>query len=66
MSSPYCNLPLTPRWTEADRNSVCIASVMRLVAVLTEDTTTDVTWNLVNQAIWANVEADFAIISGTD
>lgn len=41
---------------------VCIASIMRLVAVLTEGTDADVTWNLVNQAIWAVTEADFAII----
>ena len=38
---------------------------MRLVAVVTEDTTSDMTWNLVDQGIWAKMEADFAIISGT-
>jgi hypothetical protein len=37
---------------------------MRLIAVVTEKTDSDVTWNLVNQGIWAVVEADFAIISG--
>lgn len=37
---------------------------MRLVAVVTEETNEDMPWNLVNQAIWANVEADFAIVSG--
>lgn len=37
---------------------------MRLIAVVTERTDSDVTWNLVNQGIWAVVEADFAIISG--
>lgn len=37
---------------------------MRLIAVVTEKTDADVTWNLVNQGIWAVVEADFAIISG--
>ncbi|KAK4110946.1 integral membrane protein [Canariomyces notabilis] len=42
---------------------VCIASIMRLVAVVTEKTDADVTWNLINQAIWAVVEANFAIIS---
>ncbi|KAI1370590.1 hypothetical protein F4677DRAFT_465074 [Hypoxylon crocopeplum] len=42
---------------------VCIASIMRLVAVVTEGTDADITWNLVNQGIWAVVEADFAIIS---
>ncbi|KAL6863259.1 hypothetical protein ACO1O0_003504 [Amphichorda felina] len=42
---------------------VCVASIMRLVAVVTEDTTSDMTWNLVDQGIWAKMEADFAIIS---
>ncbi|KAI1201560.1 hypothetical protein F5X97DRAFT_338501 [Nemania serpens] len=42
---------------------VCIASILRLVAVVTESTGPDVSWNLINQAIWAVVEADFAIIS---
>ena len=45
--------------------SVCIASIMRLVAVVTEATNDDMTWNLINQATWATVEADVAIISGT-
>ncbi|KAJ5720081.1 hypothetical protein N7493_006959 [Penicillium malachiteum] len=35
---------------------------MRLVAVLTQDTDADVSWNWVNQAIWATVEADLAIV----
>lgn len=34
------------------------------MAVVTESTGPDVSWNLINQAIWAVVEADFAIISG--
>ncbi|KAJ5622632.1 hypothetical protein N7528_005864 [Penicillium herquei] len=42
---------------------VCIASIMRLVAVLTQGTDADVSWNWVNQAIWATVEADLAIVS---
>ncbi|KAF2962768.1 hypothetical protein GQX73_g10803 [Xylaria multiplex] len=42
---------------------VCIASILRLVAVVTESTGPDISWNLINQAIWAVVEADFAIIS---
>ncbi|KAI1099134.1 hypothetical protein F4804DRAFT_349604 [Jackrogersella minutella] len=42
---------------------VCVASIMRLIAVVTEGTDADVTWNLINQGIWAVVEADFAIIS---
>ncbi|KAJ5708662.1 hypothetical protein N7488_008463 [Penicillium malachiteum] len=36
---------------------------MRLVAVLTQGTDADVSWNWVNQAIWATVEADLAIVS---
>ncbi|KAK9769640.1 putative Integral membrane protein [Seiridium cardinale] len=42
---------------------VCIASIMRLVAVATEKTDADMTWNLINQAIWAATEAGFAVIS---
>ncbi|KAI8944588.1 hypothetical protein F4801DRAFT_599516 [Xylaria longipes] len=42
---------------------VCIASILRLVAVVTESTGPDISWNLINQAIWAVVEADFAIVS---
>ncbi|KAJ6015163.1 hypothetical protein N7540_009754 [Penicillium herquei] len=42
---------------------VCIASIMRLVAVLNQSTDADVSWNWVNQAIWATVEADLAIVS---
>ncbi|KAI1428107.1 hypothetical protein F5Y12DRAFT_782831 [Xylaria sp. FL1777] len=42
---------------------VCIASILRLVAVVTESTGPDITWNIINQATWAVVEADFAIIS---
>lgn len=37
---------------------------MRLVAGVTQATDEDMPWYLVNQAIWAKVEADFAIISG--
>lgn len=37
---------------------------MRLVAVVKQPTTADMTWNVIDQAIWATVEADFAIISG--
>lgn len=37
---------------------------MRLVAVTTQKTDADVSWNIINQGIWAVVEADFAIISG--
>lgn len=37
---------------------------MRLIAVVTQKTDADMTWNLVNQATWAVVEANFAIISG--
>jgi hypothetical protein len=37
---------------------------MRLVAVVTQANNEDMPWNLVNQAIWAKVETDFAIISG--
>ncbi|KAF2153683.1 hypothetical protein K461DRAFT_114435 [Myriangium duriaei CBS 260.36] len=43
---------------------VCVASVMRLVTVLTETIDADVSWNFVSQAIWAVTEADFAIIGG--
>ncbi|PYH67482.1 uncharacterized protein BO88DRAFT_344157 [Aspergillus vadensis CBS 113365] len=42
---------------------VCIASIMRLVSVMTQGTDADVSWNWVNQAIWANIEADLAIVS---
>ncbi|KAK6203885.1 hypothetical protein LQW54_008692 [Pestalotiopsis sp. IQ-011] len=42
---------------------VCLASIMRLVAVGKQPTTADMTWNVIDQAIWATVEADFAIIS---
>jgi hypothetical protein len=42
--------------------SVCIASILRLVSVLTESTDPDVTWNFVNQGVWALVESDFAMI----
>lgn len=37
---------------------------MRLVSVVTQGTDADVSWNWVNQAIWATVEADLAIVSG--
>ncbi|KAI1487267.1 hypothetical protein F5X96DRAFT_650914 [Biscogniauxia mediterranea] len=43
---------------------VCVASIMRLVAVVTQGSDDDITWNIVNQSIWATVEAYFAIISG--
>ncbi|KAH6649103.1 integral membrane protein [Truncatella angustata] len=43
---------------------VCLASIMRLIAVVNQPNNVDVTWNLVNQAIWAKTEADFAIVSG--
>ncbi|KAI1204849.1 uncharacterized protein F4807DRAFT_454337 [Annulohypoxylon truncatum] len=42
---------------------VCIASIMRLVAVVTQPSNEDITWNIINQSIWASVEAYFAIIS---
>ncbi|KAI1126286.1 hypothetical protein F5Y10DRAFT_278912 [Nemania abortiva] len=42
---------------------VCIASILRLVAVATESTSPDISWDIINLAIWAVVEADFAIIS---
>ncbi|RWA04860.1 hypothetical protein EKO27_g10242 [Xylaria grammica] len=42
---------------------VCIASILRLVAVVTESTGPDISWNLIGQSIWAVVEADFAIAS---
>ncbi|KAJ5260997.1 hypothetical protein N7478_011592 [Penicillium angulare] len=42
---------------------VCIASIMRLISVVTQGTNADVSWNWVNQAIWATVEADLAIVS---
>ncbi|CRG87514.1 hypothetical protein PISL3812_04532 [Talaromyces islandicus] len=42
---------------------VCIASIMRLVSVMRQSTDADVSWNWVNQAIWATVEADLAIVS---
>ncbi|KAI0902725.1 hypothetical protein F4823DRAFT_629953 [Ustulina deusta] len=42
---------------------VCIASILRLVAVATQSNGPDISWNIINQAIWAVVEADFAIIS---
>jgi hypothetical protein len=45
-------------------SSVCVASIMRLLAVVNEDLEVDPTWNLVDQGIWAKMEADFAIISG--
>lgn len=34
------------------------------MAVVTESTGPDISWNIINQAIWATTEADFAIISG--
>lgn len=37
---------------------------MRLIAVVNEKLDEDMTWNLINQATWAVVEANFAIISG--
>ncbi|KAI1662322.1 hypothetical protein F4813DRAFT_385035 [Daldinia decipiens] len=37
---------------------------MRLVAVVTQKYDADISWNIVNQSIWATVEADFVIISG--
>ncbi|KAI1178724.1 hypothetical protein F4777DRAFT_536536 [Nemania sp. FL0916] len=42
---------------------VCIASILRLVAVLRQSSSPDVTWNIVNQSIWASVEANLAIVS---
>ncbi|KAJ5287687.1 hypothetical protein N7478_003373 [Penicillium angulare] len=42
---------------------VCIASIMRLVSVMNQGTDADVSWNWVNQATWATVEADLAIVS---
>ncbi|KAI0471178.1 integral membrane protein [Xylaria cf. heliscus] len=42
---------------------VCIASILRLVAVVTQPNNEDLTWNIVNQSIWATVEANLAIIS---
>ncbi|KAI1635178.1 hypothetical protein F4809DRAFT_615217 [Biscogniauxia mediterranea] len=42
---------------------VCVASIMRLVAVVTQGSDDDITWNIINQSIWATVEAYFAIIS---
>ncbi|KAI1734286.1 integral membrane protein [Xylaria scruposa] len=42
---------------------VCIASILRLVAVVTQPDNEDLTWNIVNQSIWATVEANLAIIS---
>lgn len=44
--------------------SVCLASILRLIAVVNQPNNADMTWNLNNQAIWATTEADFAIISG--
>ncbi|KAI2777041.1 integral membrane protein [Daldinia loculata] len=43
---------------------VCVASIMRLVAVIIQKDDADISWNIVNQSIWATVEANFAIISG--
>ncbi|KAJ8108896.1 hypothetical protein ONZ43_g6288 [Nemania bipapillata] len=43
---------------------VCIASILRLVAVVTQPDNEDLTWNIINQSIWATVEANLAIISG--
>lgn len=37
---------------------------MRLIAVVTQKSDPDMTWNLINQATWAVVEVNFAIISG--
>ncbi|KAJ3577516.1 hypothetical protein NPX13_g3052 [Xylaria arbuscula] len=42
---------------------VCIASILRLVAVVTQPDNDDLSWNIVNQSIWATVEANLAIIS---
>ncbi|KAF4122761.1 hypothetical protein GMORB2_7068 [Geosmithia morbida] len=42
---------------------VCVASIMRLIAVVNQSTSADMTWNVVGQATWAKMEADFAIIS---
>ncbi|KAI0846127.1 hypothetical protein F5Y00DRAFT_272233 [Daldinia vernicosa] len=42
---------------------VCVASIMRLVAVVIQKDDADISWNIVNQSIWATVEADVAIIS---
>lgn len=44
--------------------SVCIASILRLHAVLGQKNNADITWDFINQGVWAVVEADFAIISG--
>lgn len=37
---------------------------MRLIAVVTQKSDPDMTWNLINQATWAMVEVNFAVISG--
>ncbi|KAI0912463.1 hypothetical protein F4823DRAFT_622903 [Ustulina deusta] len=42
---------------------VCIASILRLVSTVPRNIYPDPTWNTVDQAIWADLEADFAIIS---
>ncbi|KAI1429593.1 integral membrane protein [Xylaria sp. FL1777] len=42
---------------------VCIASILRLVAVVTQPDNDDLSWNIINQSIWATVEANLAIIS---
>ncbi|KAI0113068.1 hypothetical protein F4814DRAFT_449516 [Daldinia grandis] len=36
---------------------------MRLVAVVNQKDDPDISWNIVNQSIWATVEANFTIIS---
>ncbi|KAI7783716.1 hypothetical protein LA080_011425 [Diaporthe eres] len=42
---------------------VCIASIMRLIAVVNQKEDADMTWNLIGQATWAVVEVNFAVIS---
>ncbi|KAH9908176.1 hypothetical protein F4778DRAFT_720642 [Xylariomycetidae sp. FL2044] len=42
---------------------VIIASILRLYAVLTQPSNDDLSWNVVNQSIWATTEAGVAIIS---
>lgn len=46
-------------------SSVCIASICRLVSVVTSNVADpDSTWVNVGQCVWAIVEVNFAVISG--
>ncbi len=51
-------------YTRLTPGSACIASILRPVTVATQPDNEDLTWNIVNQSIWATVEGNLAIIWG--